>query len=93
MTRALDLLDLARDLDLQADSYDHKSPRRQRLECLADAARELDRLRDYRRFMAANLFRMPLGDVAIEAEGVRENVRDALMIAADLRSWAYQEFA
>lgn len=87
----MNLRDLADTLDARAEQLPFPSPRGERMQTLANAARDLDRLRDYRRYMDAYLFHFPLGDINTEAEAVRDSVREALNLAADLRAWSYRE--
>jgi hypothetical protein len=87
----MNLTDLATRLEACADKLPSFSPRADRLNALADAARDLDRLRDYRRYMVGSAYLTPLGDAGWEVGKLRYEIRNALTLAADLRSWAYRE--
>jgi hypothetical protein len=87
----MQLTELADRLEACADKLPTFSPRADRLNALADAARDLDRLRNYRDFMRDNIFGLPMGDVERDADNLRYEVRQSLNIASDLRSWSYRE--
>jgi hypothetical protein len=84
----MNLRDLASHLEACAEQLPPASPRADRLQALADAARLLDRLREYRRTLWTGTWRYPMGDDEREMDNLRYEARVSLTLAADMRAIA-----